>query len=263
MWFTPEEIEPCLIKEGNTLFVTLTNSGYLLYTLNLLKSLKPYGWDKKMLILCMDLHATTVLRERGYYAFLADEEDNTLSRFCPWNTKGYDKICYMKLRMIHEIVMMGKNVLLVDGDVVFCKDPMEDARKWWLGSDTYDVYVQNDSENDHDHTNLCTGYMWIRSTPQIQHLYDCISEEGQERYRLCAFDNNDQTYFNRHVKPDCRVCVLPLDKYPNGNVYMKRVHQVKDRCMMIHFNWLRGHFKLVKMKQYGKWLLTPEEEIGI
>lgn len=261
MWLTLEQVAPCVIQENNTLLVTLTNSGYLLYTLNLLKSLEPYGWDKKIFIVCMDDHAMNVLCQRGYHAQSISED--SLSRFCPWNTAGYDKICYMKLRVIYEILMMGINVLLMDGDVVFCKDPMIDLQRIWSISSIYDVYVQNDSENQHDHTNLCTGYMWIRSTPQTLKGYDCISEEGKERYRLCAFDNNDQTYFNRYVKPICNIYVLPLEEYPNGNVFMKKVNQIKNRCVMIHFNWLRGHFKLVKMKQYGKWLLTPDEELGI
>ena len=45
---TLNDIAPCLL--GNTVLTTLTNHGYLLYTLNMLKSLRPFGLDKKILI---------------------------------------------------------------------------------------------------------------------------------------------------------------------------------------------------------------------
>jgi hypothetical protein len=282
MRFTEEELHPLLLEDGQTVLTTLTNSGYLLYTLNLLKSLRPYGLDKKMLVVCMDAAAATRLQRLGYQACSVEEKESedreeleeskeskeskgkeerqNLSRFCPWNTKGYDEICYTKLRVIHRLLTMDKNVLLVDGDVVFCKNPVEDWTTWWSVPPTYDVYVQNDSERDEDVTNLCTGYMWIRSTEKTKEVYDCESERGQERYRTCAFDNNDQTYFNRYVKPACRVQVLPLNRYPNGAVYQKKKSAISGQFVLVHFNWLKGHFKLVVMKQNGMWLLTPEEE---
>ena len=40
-------------------------------------------------------------------------EDNTLDKFCPWNTKGYDKICYLKLELIYRILSLDKNILLI------------------------------------------------------------------------------------------------------------------------------------------------------
>ena len=275
MRWTEEELHPLLLEDGQTVLTTLTNSGYLLYTLNLLKSLRPYGLHTKMLVVCMDAAAATRLQCLGYHAVSVEEseekgevgeerkgkeERQDLSRFCPWNTKGYDTICYTKLRVIYRLLTMNKNVLLVDGDVVFRKNPTEDWSVWWSLPPTYDIYIQNDSERDEDTTNLCTGYMWIRSTENTKEVYDCESERGQERYRTCAFDNNDQTYFNRYVKPVCRVQALPLYRYPNGNVYQKRKSVIRDQCVLVHFNWLKGHFKLVVMKQNGMWLLTPEEE---
>lgn len=256
MSFTEEDIVGCTLEENPTVIVTVTNSGYLLYTLNMLKSLEPYGLDKKVWIVCMDALAAKVLRERGYQAWSENQED--LARFCPWNTKGYDEICYTKLRVIHRLLTLKRNVLLVDGDIVFRKTPMEDWKRWW--SSSQDVYVQNDSDKNEDTTNLCTGYMWIRETPLTLQAYDCVSQEGRERYNQCAFDNNDQTYFNRFVKPNCRVCPLPLEDYPNGNVYRKRERELRDRCVLVHFNWLKGHHKLVAMKEHRMWLLIPEEE---
>jgi len=252
-----DDLIPCILEDGQTIITTLTNSGYMLYTLNMLKSLASYGWDKKVLVVCMDHEAYIQIRARGYQA--VHVEQDKLSRFFAWNTKGYEEICYWKLASIYTLLSMKKNVILIDGDIVFRKDPAEAWRNWWSDS-VYDVCIQNDSQIDRDTTNMCTGYMMIRSTPEMIQAYDCVSEEGRQKYNQCVFDNNDQTYFNKYVKPYCRFLSLPLNQYPNGKMYMENKSKIDSTCILIHFNWLKGHFKLITMKQHSMWLLTPEEE---
>jgi hypothetical protein len=188
----------------------------------MLKSLAPFGLDKKVFIVCMDTKAAKTLQRCGYSAFCI--EDNTLGSFCPWNTKGYDKICYFKLVLIYRILSLHKHALLVDGDIVFQKDPMEDMREWWKNT-IYDVWIQNDAQENRFTANMCTGYMFIKTSDRLIELYDCVSEKGQKKYEKCAFDNNDQTYFNQFIKPACMMCPLPLEKYPNGKMYYE--HDIK------------------------------------
>ena len=110
---------------------------------------------------------------------------------------------------------------------------------------------------------MCTGYMYIRPTPDIITLYDVVSEEGKKRYSNCIMNNNDQTYFNDYVKPVVKWNALPLENYPNGAVFyknMKESDRILSTAILIHFNWIKGHFKMAKMKEYRMWLLTPEEE---
>jgi hypothetical protein len=102
--------------------------------------------------------------------------------------------------------------------------------------------------------------MFIKTSDRLIELYDCVSENGQKKYMTCAFDNNDQTYFNNFVKPGCMFCALPLEKYPNGKMYYDSSDKFKDELILVHFNWVQGHFKMAKMKEHKMWLLTPEEE---
>ena len=254
---TKEDIQPCLLEDSCTLFTTVTNHGYLLYTLNMLKSLEPFGLDKKIFIVCIDKKGSAILKQLGYSVHCV--EDVTLSKFCPWNTKGYDKICYLKLKLIHHLLSLEKHVLLIDGDIVFHKNPMEDIQEWWRDT-THNVWIQNDSLEDTNITNMCTGYMYIRSNQALIQAYDCVSEKGKEQYESCAFDNNDQTYFNRFVKPFCKLQSLPLDRYPNGKMFYENKEKIKNKFVLVHFNWVKGHIKMAKMKEHKMWLLTPEEE---
>ena len=255
MQITDNDIAPCLI--GNTVIATLTNHGYLLYTLNMLKSLRPFGLDKQILIVTIDAKSYNILKNMGYNTVCIHKDTDNLGKFHPWNTKGYDKICYYKLELIYNILSLKRNILLIDGDIVFQKNPIPHIDEWNVTNN--DTWVQNDGINDDDTRNMCTGYMFIRSNEKMIALYDCVSESGKEKYKKCAFDNNDQTYFNAFVKPGCTMLSLPLMLYPNGNIFYA-MPTLKDCAVLIHFNWVKGHEKMAKMKEHKMWLLTTEEE---
>ena len=63
---TLQDITPCLLEDNNSVITTVTNYGYLLYTLNMLKSLKPFNLDKKILVVCIDKKGANILRKLGY-----------------------------------------------------------------------------------------------------------------------------------------------------------------------------------------------------
>ena len=255
---TLQDINQCTV--GDTVLTTLTNHGYLLYTLNMLKSLKSYGLDKKILIVAIDQKAYSILKRLGYHTVYIEQTPSSLHSFCPWNTKGYDRICYYKLELLYRILSLHKNILLIDGDIVFQRDPLHDINEWNMASE--DVWIQNDGTEEDDTTNMCTGYMFVRSNEKMIGLYDCISESGKTKYMKCALDNNDQTYFNTFVKPWCTMKALPLSLYPNGQVFYK-TDSLQEFATLVHFNWTKGHMKMARMKEYRRWLLTPEEEITL
>lgn len=250
-------IDPAYLStyQDTTVLTTITNYGYLLYTLNMLKSLAPFGLDRRVLILTMDEKSEDILRRRGYQ--VVPMKGDALEKFCPWNTQGYDRICFIKLEWIHCLLTHRKNVLLIDGDIVFRKDPTEDLRTWEADGSTH-IWIQNDGHSDTEFGNMCTGFMYLRSCPTTIYLYDCVSAEGQEKYKQCAFVNNDQTYFNQFVKPYCQMKALPLVQYPNGAIFYHYHTQLSPT--LVHFNWVVGHVKMAKMKEHQMWLLTSEEE---
>jgi hypothetical protein len=257
---TLSDVDRCILEDGKTVMTTITNSGYLLYTLNMLKSLSQFGLDRKILVVCIDKKANTILSGLGYNTFCIDDKE--LGKFCPWNSKGYDKICYLKLVLIYRILTLNKNVLLIDGDIVFLKNPLDDIFKWSQDK-IFDVWIQNDSLENKNTKNMCTGYVYIKSNDCLVELYDCVSELGQRKYMTCAFDNNDQSYFNNFVKPECRMEPLPLELYPNGKFFYEDCTKLLETAVLVHFNWVKGHLKMAKMKEHKMWLLTPEEEEAV
>ena len=252
---TLDDIKTCLLYNDTFLITTVTNYGYILYTLNMLKSLRQFHLDKYVFIVAMDEKSATILKKLGYNVYCVNE--GSLGKFCPWNTKGYDRICYYKLELLYRILSLQKNVILVDGDIVFLKNPLDDIIEW--SNKPEEIWIQNDTQSENDKSNACTGYIFIKTSKKICELYDCVSENGKHKYLQCAFDNNDQTYFNKFIKPECDVVLLSLEKYPNGKVFYNKPDA--KNMIMVHFNWVIGHLKMAKMKEHKMWLLMEEEEL--
>jgi hypothetical protein len=251
------------IPETNTVMFTVTTRGYMLYTLNMLKSVRTWGLDKKIVIACLDKKSEAYFKKEGYNVYPMGSSPNTspavnLGGFYAYNSCKYDDVCYLKLMLIYEIIQVyKKDVLLVDGDIVFLKDPTKDIVLW--DSCDHELVIQNDKLLNEDHSNLCTGYMWIKSSNKMARLYDVGSIEGQLQYDKCRLDNNDQSYVNKYVKPYCYVRVLQLNKYPNGRVFYNDI-MINQSATLVHFNWLKGHEKMAKMKECKMWLLIEDEE---
>lgn len=250
----PTREELPIIPGTNTIIATMTNSGYLPYTRNMLKSIAPFGLS--ICIFTVDTKAAEKLRQLGY-SYVYDME-LTLSEFISWNNEGYDTLCEMKLKIIHHVLSLSVNILMVDGDIVFLKNPMKELCQWDHDRNT-EIYVQNDSDSDLHIDNLCTGFIFIRATKRLILLYDVTSIKGKARYDPCRLINNDQSYFNLFIKPFVVVKPLSLHQYPNGSVFYKNP-ELASCAILIHFNWTEGHLKMLKMKEHGQWLLTRKEE---
>ena len=252
---TLDDIRPCLLDDKSVM-ITLTNYGYISYTRNMLKSLKPFDLDKKIFIICMDDKSAQELSSDGYHVY--NMNASNFEHFIPWNEKGYDHICYFKLVIMYQILSLSKNLLYIDGDIVFLKSPLQDLLTWQADTE-HEVWIQNDGISNNNTTNVCAGYVYIKSTETTIYLYNCLTDTAKARYKECTAHNNDQTYFNLFIKPYCKTVALPLEHYPNGNIFYAFSEQLSKTAVMVHFNWIVGHAKVEKMKKHNLWLLTDEE----
>ena len=88
-----ELIKNNLLNDNKSIIITITNYGYLLYTLNMLKSLKQFDLDKKVFIITIDTKSDNILKKLGYTTYCL--KNNDLAKFKAWNQQGYDIICYI------------------------------------------------------------------------------------------------------------------------------------------------------------------------
>jgi len=235
-----------MLDTQDSKFVTLTNQGYLSYTENCLLSLEQCGFNGELFCYCVDEHSHQALTSNGYRSVVFDGCDHIISDFKTYRKDDWEKVVRQKLRIIHHSLLTHKYVIYTDGDITF-----EDSAFYLRLHDHIgekELLIQNDSMSDSNHSNLCAGFMMIRSTENTRRLFAAKDLKIHEGW--C-----DQPYINS-IKNQLDYAVLPLELFPNGAYYYR--HSERLNPYMIHFNWVRGHNKRVKMTEYGKWYVNNE-----
>jgi hypothetical protein len=117
------------------------------------------------------------------------------------------------------------------------------------------MWIQNDTINDNNYTNICAGFLYIRTNDITKKYFNIQIPEFTSRYNECTKHNNDQTYLNSFIIPYLNVKLFPLNKFPNGNYFYNFSENIKDSIVMVHYNWIVGHEKKERMKKYNMWLI--------
>lgn len=219
----------------NVIFITLTNNGYIDYTLNCYKSMNNLN---------MNLHSYVIGKEaydklKGRERTLLPSNDTEFSEFRKGN---WHNITKQKFKIIHDNLKHYKYVCFTDGDIVYKKNVIDYCFEHIGGND---ILIQNDTLDDDDHSNLCSGFMFIRSNDKTKRLFNptIATKDAKEGW-------GDQMYINS-IKEKLKYKMLPLNLFPNGQYYYK----YQPKSYLIHFNWIVGHKKKDKMKSYGYWFI--------
>ena len=241
-------ISTLVINHPSIAFITLTNTGYIQYTLNCFKSidkLKTYTIPH-LKAYCIGKEGYQLLKDNNYTCNEIKDDDETHSELHTFRRGHFSNITYNKFVIIHENLINYDYVCYTDGDIVFQNPKVFDYLLEHI--DNMDMLIQNDTLSDDDHSNLCSGFMFIRKSPKTISLFD--PSIMKDKKNIVGWD--DQIYINE-IKKSLFYKLLPLDLFPTGKHYYLH-HECIDPYM-IHFNWVRGHKKTGKMKLHHKWYL--------
>ena len=240
------------MQKSDVAFITLTNTGYVNYTLNCVESLKRIGMcnyysgvsngesTEILHIYVIGKDGYNLLAKNGHRCSLIDEENN--SNFQSFREGNWGDITFNKFKIIYENLLNYEYVCFTDGDIVFENSDFLQYLKDNIGSN--DMLVQ--SEGD-EYENFCSGFMYIKSNEITRELFNPDNVILHKRER----DWDDQIYLNEIRKTvQLNYKKLPLELFPNGKYYY---NNEPSSPYMIHFNWVVGNQKYDKMKQYGKW----------
>lgn len=224
-------------------FITLTNNEYVDYTLNCLKSLENIDFTIPLNSYSLGDDAHNILQSCGYKSHSLRLESINDSQFNTFRKGNWHNVTKRKFEIIHRELKKNEYVCFTDGDVVFldrnfmnyCFDYIQNT----------DMVIQNDTLSDSDCGNLCSGFMFIKSNNKTLDIFD---PKNVEKYVKPGWD--DQIYINK-VKNKLDFKVLPLELFPNGKYYYDNYKKLFP--MMIHFNWVIGHQKQMKMILHSKW----------
>jgi hypothetical protein len=225
------------------IFITLTTSGYIEYTLNCLKSLDKIGLSGRLHTYCIGREGYEILKKNGYPCEWIDNEE--YSEFVSFYAPRWSNVTYHKFLILHENLKKHDYVCITDGDIVFENPDFLSYLSENIGD--RDLLIQSDSiSEESDENGLCSGFMFLRSNPVTLAVFDPKVMESQKDNQTWE----DQQYIN-HVKHSLNYKRLPLHLFPNGQYYYEYHASIKP--YLIHFNWVVGHEKKKKMKAYKKW----------
>jgi len=225
-------------------FITLTNTGYIDYTKNFLKSLELINSNLKPECYCIGKDGYKVLKDMNYDVELIDEESN--SNFQTFRKGNWSNIVYNKFKIIHKNLIDNNFVLISDGDIVI-ENP--NLYNYLLENiKDKDMLIQNDTIDDNDNSNLCSGFIFIKSNSKT---LDFFNPKVME-FKKNTVGWDDQVYINNH-KHLINYKLLPLSLFPNGRYYYSNFRNISP--YIIHFNWIVGNEKKNKMIHFKKWYI--------
>lgn len=250
----------------STKLITLTNDGYMHLTHNLMTSLKKLGLETHVTLYCIG--------EKSYKFFKQEYSENIVN-YVPYykesNLKVNEWIEYRalqskdiqgkalwaditsyKLFVINKELKEGKNIIFIDGDIVFEKNPLPKMFSILNSNKTLEMLVQNDS-SDNSREEMCTGFFWMKSNANTINITDF----EKIRENLSSF-NNDQQYLRR-FSSKINHKYLDLEDFPNGKYYRDFKPSFP---YIIHFNYDVSKMKIRRMKMFNKWYIaqdTPED----
>lgn len=229
-------------------FITLTNAGYVEYTKNCLTSLRALGAPEPVCY-CIGSESFHIMQEFGAKCVHIDDEAH--AGFETFRKGAWHAVTAWKFKAIHDNLQRHDFVCITDGDIVFRDARFLEYCRRVMRSDL-DLIIQNDAMDDNSSAQLCSGFMFIRSSPRTLAAFDPVSFEPYAQPGL-----DDQVYVNAVLKSTLRFLKLPLALFPNGKYFYTHAPHLKP--LMVHFNWVVGHEKKDRMVQYGMWMLPPQD----
>ena len=228
-------------------FVTLTNNGYMPFTINCIESLKLINSEQNIECYCVDENCYNKL-SKCYNTTLVHRVPNQ-SYHCKELQKfrkgDWSKVVINKLNVIYYNLLKHDYVLFADGDIVYEKNGFIQYCHDMLQHDNLDLLIQSDGTITDENILLCSGFMFIKSNQLTKSLFNPLAVD---------MDNFacDQIYINKQIKAmGLKYGVLPLDLFPNGKYYYQHSKSIKHN-FIIHFNWCNVERKIPKMKRFNK-----------
>lgn len=251
---------PCLKnKEINKVkFITITNDGYIDYTINCLKSLELINFKKDLYCYSIGNKAHKILLSKGYKSELIEVEENN-NQFYTFRKGNWHHVTKKKFDIIYKNLLVNKYVCITDGDIVFLNN---NFMNYCLNNiHNNDIMIQNDTLSDFNNSNLCSGFMFIKSNKLT---LDIFKPENVKKY--IAEGWGDQSYINK-FKNKLKFKKLPLNLFPNGKYYYNTTDNNNIlyyfnlvKPYMVHFNWVNGHEKQRKMRKHNMWYINTLQQ---
>jgi hypothetical protein len=235
--------------QNETLVWTLTTNGYKFYTLNLVRCLQALKVPWTLCIVCADRQCYRYFIGEGIPAILYKEaQRDSLPSMILFGSKAFQEINLVKLDILNTFAKnpMIERCVYLDGDIFVGADFLPDLLPRL--EETPLLFQCDEYEKEackSPCTNMCTGIIaW-------KHGHDGgIFKMDKKAEWVTAPE--DQRWVNNKVREFTVPCAtLPRNLYPNGRLS----DQPPSEFLILHYNWLVGPSKQMRMRKNKHWLL--------
>jgi len=227
---------------------TLTTAGYKFLTLNLYRHLQAVKVPWKLAIICADHPSYRFFQMEGIPCILYSKaQRESLGKLLQFGSKPFQEINLVKLDILNTFASRSTigTCVYIDGDIVVKGDFLPDIR---ARLDTTPLLFQCDEQKTTCCTpcrNCCTGFIAWRSGHD-----GGIFKVTDKAVWVAAPE--DQRWVNTTLQAtSIPYNTLPRDLYPNG-VF---VDAQPANFLVLHYNWMVGNAKILKMKKHGHWII--------
>ena len=184
----------------NTAMVAVATAGYVPFVLNLHASLQRIGLGNQLLVYTPDGSVRRELSAMGVRSLRFGHQ--RLQRWSDHRAPGFAEIVAYKYAGASELLNAGSNVLFVDSDIVFLRNPAKHLREL-IESSTAHLTMQFEAEKNVYNT----GFWFARPEPLIVELFkdiqDCLTKS--KKYSC------DQECFNELICQRNKISIHALD----------------------------------------------------
>lgn len=224
--------------------MTFTNKGYVDYTKNLLISNKVNNSNANIKVYTLDDYSYNLFSQLQDNVELF-KKDDFANNYLSQADKNFGNLMIVKFELIYRELLKNRNVVYVDGDIVFKKNFLEYLTNY---SPNSDIVFQNDLRPSKPKREwVCAGFMYIKSNETTKEFFRPTQKLVK---KFSKYKTHDQSYINKNKKK-FSYSILPLDDFPNGAHYYQFYEKLNP--YLIHFNYVRGDRKLELMKEHGEW----------
>jgi hypothetical protein len=255
-----EDALQAVATDNKQVLVIPFNKAFLSMTLNLVQSIGLQG-IKNFLLIAFDAEAERLAGKVYHLPCWAASDLDFFNRpdsgkLHSWTEASYHQITQRKGTLVRRILSLGYDVLFVDADLVFLKDPYP----FIFGQPNFqsvDLWIQNDGWSP------CTGFYWLRANEKSIKFWEAIEAHGKSRPTITDQHSLNDVLKEWGPKKKITYQLLPEDIFPVGNLYFDREtpQQRGADPIIVHNNWAIGdHPKVMRFKERGLWFLRERDD---
>ncbi|XP_038047357.1 UDP-D-xylose:L-fucose alpha-1,3-D-xylosyltransferase-like [Patiria miniata] len=241
-------------RRSATVVLTTTNAGFLDVTENMLESIKRTRACPNITVIAEDEPSYQRLTQRiqsqpGLHV-QRTPIGVTVSKSLKLHSRKYNRLVRRRPRYILDLLKKGYDVLFVDSDTFWFKDPFKDFQE------SFDIAMHNDDVNI---TIFCAGFAYYRPTENtLRFVTEWLRLLDKEKQPKTGDQSTMNKLISRKLIPKLKIKTLNETNYPDGRKYFLQAgwREAHSDTTVLHLTFIFGHdAKVAKLKEFGFWLI--------